>query len=257
MVGGRSVLEAYSFHMRWLNFLLKQGKNLQGHIGLFPQSYTAPAPPVPAAASDDPPVQNGKSVLLPLDEESETDSAVNAPAHQQESTATIHAPIPKSPAILQQNGDQNHTTAAFTSYSTSNMSTALQHRRIGSGSDGEVMKATLTDVQQAIEQLGRPDHEVAEDSDRERSFSFASSRDGAETETDTDYENSDADGDIASSAGGESYHVGARRKLAETARRALEEADKLSAITNSMPSGRRMMAPPIDVEMSDESDDED
>lgn len=136
------------------------------------------------------------------------------------------------------------------------MSTAMQHRRIGSGSDGEVMKATLTDVQQAIEQLGRPDHEAAEDSDRERSYSFASSH-GGETETDTDYENSDADGDIASSVGGESYHVGARRKLAETARRALEEADKLNAITNSMPSGRRMMAPPIDVEMSDESDDED
>ena len=253
MAGGRSVLEASSLLMRWLNYLLKQGRNLQGHIGLFPQSYTAPAPPVGSAAPDGSPLQNGKSVLHPLDEESETEAAAHAPEH---SAATIHAPIPKSPAILQQNGDHNRSTGEFSSYSATTMSSTAQHRKIASGSDGEVMKATLTDVEQAIEQLGRSDHEVAEDSDRERSFSFASH--GGETETETDYENSDVD--IAApggAGGGEGYHIGARRKLAETARRALEEADKLNAITNSMPSGRRMMSPPINVEMSDESDDED
>ena len=257
MAGGRSVLEALPFLMPWLKYLFKQGRNLQGHTGLFPQAYTAPAPPVGSAAPHDSPLQNGKSALHPLDEESETESA----AHPQEhSSATIHAPIPKSPAILQQNGDHSRSTAEFSSYSATTMSSTVQHRRIGSGSDGEVMKATLTDVQQAIEQLGRPDHEVAEDSDRERSFSFASSRDGdgGETETETDYENSDID---IADVGGEGYHVGARRKLAmsvaETARRAMEEADKLNAITNSMPSARRMVSPPINVEMSDESDDED
>jgi hypothetical protein len=255
MAGGRSVLEAYSFLMRWLKYLLKQGRNLQGHIGLFPQGYTAPAPPVGSAVPDDSPLQNGKSVLHSLDEESETEAAARAPEHR---STTIHAPIPKSPAILQQNADHNHSTAEFSSYSATSMSSTCQHRKIASGSDGEVMKATLTDVQQAIEQLGRPDHEVAEDSDRERSFSFASSRDGGETETETDYENSDVDiADAAGAGVGEGYHIGARRKLAETARRALEEADKLNAITNSMPSGRRMVSPPINVEMSDESDDED
>ena len=255
MAGGRSVLEAYSFLMRWLKYLLKQGKNLQGHIGLFPQSYTAPAPPVVSAVPDDSPLQNGKSVLHPLNEESETEAAARVPEH---SSTTIHAPIPKSPAILQQNGDHNHSTGEFSSYSATTMSSTGQHRKIASGSDGEVMKATLTDVQQAIEQLGRPDHEVAEDSDRERSFSFASSRDGGDTETETDYENSDVDiADAGIAGAGEGYHIGARRKLAETARRALEEADKLNAITNSMPSGRRMVSPPINVEMSDESDDED
>ena len=241
--------------MRWLKYLLKQGRNLQGHIGLFPQGYTAPAPPLGSAAPDGSPLQNGKSLLHSLDEESETEAAAHAPEH---SSTTIHAPIPKSPVILQQNGDHNRSTGEFSSYSATTMSSTGQHRKIASGSDGEVMKATLTDVQQAIEQLSRPDHEVAEDSDRERSLSFASSHDGGETETETDYDNSDVDiADPGGAGGGEGYHIGARRKLAETARRALEEADKLNAITNSMPSGRRMMSPPINVEMSDESDDED
>ena len=52
-----------------------------------------------------------------------------------------------------------------------------------------------------------------------------------ETEMETNYENSDINiADTRDVGGGEGYHIGARRKLAEMARRALKEADKLNAI---------------------------
>ena len=75
MPGFRSVLEMPHTHSPWLNFLLKQGKNLKGNIGLFPPSYTAPAPLVPATAPDSLRVQNVKSALFPLDEESKPNLA--------------------------------------------------------------------------------------------------------------------------------------------------------------------------------------
>ncbi|KAM6501320.1 hypothetical protein JOM56_004334 [Amanita muscaria] len=188
-----------------------QGKNLDGNTGLFPQSYTAPAPPI--SSSNDAPLT--KSALVPLDEESETEST------------------PKTP----QNED-DHPMGV--------LSSPPSHHRLNS-SDGEIMKATMTDVQQAIEQLGRG-QATTEDGDGARSFSFASSKDDAET--DTEYENiSDFDGPDT----GEGWHHNARKRLAEKARRAVEEAEKLEA----MSSGYRSTAPPIDVELSDESDAED
>jgi hypothetical protein len=116
--------------------------------------------------------------------------------------------------------------------------------------DGEMMKATLTDVQKAIEQLGR--NRV--DGDGGRSFSFASTRDGG-TESETDFDLSDIDNqdDIAQ---GEDWHKGARRKLAEKARKAVEDAQRLEAMMASGGGERRSTAPPIDVELSDESEDE-
>lgn len=121
------------------------------------------------------------------------------------------------------------------------------HQLTTSSGEG-VMKATMTDVQKAIEQLGQSN--VAGDEDR--SFSFASSRgDVTEGETDTEYDMSDVDA-RSSTADGETWHKGARTKLAERAKRAVEEAEKFEA----MMSGSNRAAPPIEVEMSDESESE-
>ncbi|PFH47127.1 hypothetical protein AMATHDRAFT_50532 [Amanita thiersii Skay4041] len=166
-----------------------QGRNLEGNLGLFPQSYTAPAPPQPAM------------------------------------------PATSSSTAVDQVEDGSQDS---------------EHRR--SDSDGEMMKATLTDVQKAIEQLGQGDT-ATEDGDGARSFSFASSRDDRDTEveTDTDPDTSDLDRS-------QNWHNSARRKLAEKARRAVEEAEKLEALMGNPES--RSTAPPIECEVSDESEDE-
>lgn len=121
-------------------------------------------------------------------------------------------------------------------------------------SDREVMRATMTDVQKAIEQLGRGALSN-DDQDGARSFSFASTKEGGDTETDdTDFDLSDLDGST-NEGDKEDWHKNARRKLAAKARRAVEQAEQLEAIMNEGPSSmRRQIAPPIEVEMSDESD---
>ena len=106
------------------------------------------------------------------------------------------------------------------------------------------MKAKTTDVQKAIEQLRHDD--VGENGDSARSFSFASTRDGANTE------NSDENDED-----GEDWHKAARRKLATKAKQAVEEAEKLEAMMGDNENGRRTIAPPIEVDFSDESDVED
>ena len=121
-----------------------------------------------------------------------------------------------------------------------------------------MMKATMTDVQKAIEQLGRDD--VGEDGDGAMSFSFASTRDGANTEnSDTDFDLSDFDGTgmNGNDDDGEDWHKGARRKLAAKAKRAVEEAKKFEAMMGDNENGRRAIAPPIEVDFSDESEMED
>lgn len=98
------------------------------------------------------------------------------------------------------------------------------------GANGEVMRATMTDVQKAIEQLGHTD-----DFDGSQSFTFSSLR-GDSTDQDTDHD-TDADQD---------WHKGARQKLAEKAKQAVEEAARDAAES-------RM---PINAEISDDSGDE-
>ena len=118
------------------------------------------------------------------------------------------------------------------------------------------MKATMTDVQKAIEQLGR--HDVGEDGDGARSFSFASTRDGENTEnSDTDFDLSDFEGTEINGNDGEDWHKGARRKLAAKAKEAVEEAEKLEAMMGDNENGKRTIAPPIEVDFSDESEVED
>lgn len=111
-----------------------------------------------------------------------------------------------------------------------------------------VMAATLTDVQEAIEQLAvRRD----QDTDAARSFSFASTRD---PETETDEEAGD-------DADGQGWHKDARKALAEraekeNARKLREEEEEANGYPH--PSTRQSLsAPPISVELSDESDADD
>ncbi|EAU82730.2 hypothetical protein CC1G_10635 [Coprinopsis cinerea okayama7 len=210
---------------------IEVGRNLAGKVGLFPQSYTTPAPPTTNGASDDSSASNTpgptssaitSTVLQPLQEESESESPISKPSD-------IVSPVPRQPPASFLNGHESDADS-------------LAEPR--TGGDGEMMKATMTDVQKAIEQLGR--NRV--DPDGGRSFSFASTRDGGET--DTDFDLSDMDGHDTTE--GEDWHKGARRKLAEKARQAVEDAERLEAMMAS----ERSTAPPIDVELSDESEDE-
>ncbi|KAF5363809.1 hypothetical protein D9756_000046 [Leucocoprinus leucothites] len=224
-----------------------QGRNLLGKVGLFPVSYTTPAPPTATISSasldedsDSAVADLGqKTVLNTLPEESESGS----PRPEREPTNII-APIPKAAPAHFLNGN-HHDFGASDEVESS--------RPPGD----EVMKATLTDVQQAIEQLGR---NRGDNDDGGRSFSFASTRDDRGTDTDTDFDLSDLDGGPGGVNGDdvEGWHKGARFKLAEKARRAVEEAEKLEAMMGGLNNSgeRRTVAPPIEVELSDESEDE-
>ncbi|KAG1752394.1 uncharacterized protein EDB91DRAFT_1343464 [Suillus paluster] len=181
-----------------------QGRNLAGKIGLFPQSYTTPATPAPRPDSPpqsiaSPSVTPPPDTIQPLDEEA----------------------------------------ASFTgSDSESNIGVALGEPPSGQQEE-EVMKATMTDVQKAIEQLGRDDRDGA------RSFSFASTHHG-DTDRDTDTE---TDGGASLQEDGDDWHRSARDKLAEQARKVVEAKAATDVEIRSL-------APPIEVEMSDESETE-
>ncbi|KAF6761909.1 hypothetical protein DFP72DRAFT_877407, partial [Ephemerocybe angulata] len=210
-----------------------QGRNLAGKVGLFPQSYTTPAPPAasdaPVASTsngDAPTIPGGKTTLQTLTEESEGESPTQ-PA--------IASPVPKPPLATFLNGNgSDHELESGEGTATG---------------DGEMMKATLTDVQKAIEQLGR--NRV--DGDGGRSFSFASTQDGG---TESDFDMSDTENLEDTGTEGEDWHKGARQKLAEKARKAIAEAERLEEMMGNNAGERRSTAPPIDVELSDESDEE-
>ncbi|TFK46951.1 hypothetical protein OE88DRAFT_1738995 [Heliocybe sulcata] len=187
-----------------------QGRNLAGQSGLFPQSYTTPAAPT---------------------------SASSAPSSS--------APAPSASAVssppLQSLEEEPETTDTAPKSSAN----GTGHERASSQGE-EVMRATMTDVQQAIEQLGRSDRDGA------RSFSFASTREGDATDRESESEamlESDAEGD-------ETWHRDARQRLAEQARKANERAAAAEAAKLEELEHVRMSGPPIEVEMSDESEDE-
>ncbi|KAG6818836.1 hypothetical protein H0H93_001192 [Arthromyces matolae] len=233
-----------------------KGRNLAGKVGLFPQSYTTSAPPpgpvaqstsTSSTATEVPIGDNniGHPHLQVLQEEEESETLLNT-----NTTTNIVAPVPQyiPPALVIDEDNEDKELSSAEPSPEQDSSTHKHERTMSSGH--EVMKATMTDVQKAIEQLGRS-HAAGDES---RSFSFASfTGDNTEGETDTDYDMSDIDASSPNSAG-ESWHKGARTKLAEKARRAVEEAEKLEALMNSAPG--RTTAPPIDVELSDESDGE-
>ena len=119
--------------------------------------------------------------------------------------------------------------------------------RLGFVPDVEVMKATIANVQKAIEQLGRGGM-TGDDGDGTRSFSFASTRDGHGTKTDMNFDFRDVEAPLE--LNGEDWQKNARLKLVDEARMALESAQKLEEMTSE----KELRKPPIDVELSDESD---
>ncbi|KAH8096600.1 hypothetical protein BXZ70DRAFT_945297 [Cristinia sonorae] len=190
-----------------------QGRNPEGVVGLFPKSYTTSEPPASTASTLSFPATTGSS--------SSTDISIQPPA-----------PAPLSAVVEEAEPTSNGVDD--------------RERTLSQGE--QVMKATISDVQKAIEQLGRNDRDGAQ------SFSFASSHgdytDRSETET---------DGDGESDEDGQNWHKDARQKLAERAkleneeRRAKEAAENAAAQATPL----RSLAPPIEVELSDESEGED
>ena len=115
-----------------------------------------------------------------------------------------------------------------------------------------MMKAKMSNVQKAIEQLERDG--VGEDGDGVRSFSFASTRDGANTEnSDTDFDLGDFDETEINGNDDHDHdwHKVARRKMAAKAKRAIEEEEKLETMVGDNKNGGRAIAPPIEMNFSD------
>ncbi|KAF7302766.1 hypothetical protein HMN09_00911700 [Mycena chlorophos] len=185
-----------------------KGRNVSGKVGLFPQSYTSESPPADPPAPATP--TPAEEPLESLPEEAEPDAS----------------PVSPVPQISLSQDAAGPSTV---------------------DSNGEVMKATMTDVQKAIEQLGNRNRSNSVLDHDARSFSFASTRD----DRTTDDEDDETDFDMSE---GEGWHKGARRKLAEKARQAVLEAEKLEALSSG-PS-TRISAPPIIAQFSDESEGE-
>jgi hypothetical protein len=183
--------------------LILKGRNPSGAVGLFPQTYTTAIPP---------------TEVTPAIVVDHVSPDVHTPT-------TLH-PLREEPETVSMQGSPNPDAPDSTQ----------------PGQNDEVMKATMTDVQKAIEQLGKNDVDGA------RSFSFASSREGDWTDRELD---SDQEMDRDTDADGETWHTTARQKLAEKARRANERA----AVEQATP--MRRSSPPIEVELSDESEAED
>jgi len=216
-----------------------QGRNLAGREGIFPKDYTTPAGPLmpdirtPTGQSHFN-VTGYESILQPLTEENESDSALWSSAHNAGTQKGLSHP---TGGILGANGPNG----------------------------GHMMAATMTDIQQAIDQLGvhRSNSGMTDDG---RSISFVSTRDGRNSIDDHDkrYDDRNSIRDSIYEEGGggrerttmnEDWHRNARRRLFErvdqmdeAARRAQEEQEQEE---------RAYHRPPVDVEFSDESEDED
>ncbi|KAI8989868.1 hypothetical protein BD414DRAFT_460138 [Trametes punicea] len=206
----------YSFYSFSSIYFALQGRNPAGQTGLFPQSYTSPNPP---------------------------SSSIAFPNASPASPTSAESKEGASPGALQPLAEETES-AAGNDDSVQQSPTESERERQRKPSNGDVMmRATMTDVQKAIEQLGRNDR------DGSRSFSFASSHgdysERSETETDDDHD-ADAEDD------GLGWHKDARAKLAERAQKENEQRQAREA--EEQP---RAMIPPIDVEVSDESDVED
>lgn len=179
-------------------------------MGLFPQGYTTPSQPGPTLDG--------------------TPQATHPPSSSSPSLQAL------SQSSLQgQGGGGQRTPTVSSSVPT------LQ--RLDEESDGAVMAATLTDVQEAIEQLGIPHPEGDT-----RSFSFASSRESLRL---TDHEHDDHSPHHDGEGGGE-WAQDARRLLAINAQREM-------ARRNRMEGEEEEYHPPehLNLEMSDESEDDD
>ena len=175
-----------------------QGRNPEGRVGLFPQTYTTVKPPVPSPRTEPanlPPVAFPETSTPPTDSE---------------------------PKATSPSGPQDE-----------------RERTLSQGE--QTMQATLTDVQKAIEQLGRTGGDAA-------SFSFASSH--------GDYTDRETEGGESEDETGTDWHRSARERLAVRAEQENRErqARESSTSTSVSTTPLRVSQPPIDVEMSDESE---
>ena len=219
-----------------------KGKNASGKIGLFPQSYTTSQPP---ASSTKPPTEPSLAAAIAAPQPITATAALPVAEDSIPDTSSTSTPLeslreesePPTPAVT-------HTPTIPPIHVNDQ-----EEEGSAQGNGHQMMQATITDVQKAIEQLGRNNSSTFTNTDTQ-SISFASDT-GGET---TDFgEDSDADRDSGGDVdGGEGWHRDARLRLAEKARKAVEEAEKLESMINT-----RSAAPPIEVEMSDDSDFED
>ncbi|EIN11034.1 hypothetical protein PUNSTDRAFT_142897 [Punctularia strigosozonata HHB-11173 SS5] len=262
-----------------------QGRNLSGRLGLFPQSYTTPAAPLaqteptpaPSSTVEPSPAEqaaaaatvhlNNSSIrqvgtqLHPVDEEPEPPSATTVDANPTASPSPSPYSQPSASPFSQPTTSpfSQPSPSANDAYDGYADSEASQSRPWLHGEaddtspveqNGRVMRETMTDVQKAIEQLGRGHGPM--DS---RSFSFASSReDYTDRGSETEGSEFDPDAETEGDDEGTGWHKEARQKLAEKARKAALRKERES---RTMSVAVRMISPPIDVEMSDESEEED
>jgi hypothetical protein len=132
-----------------------------------------------------------------------------------------------------------------------NSTTATPNGKQSTESNEGVMRATMTDVQEAIEQLGRSNR------DGNGSFTFSSTH-----ATDTDRETDTEGGMQSNDENTEAWHKGARSNLAEKARmqqellRKEQEAYDEELRRHAPILNDHEPAPPISFELSDESEDE-
>ena len=203
-----------------------QGRNPTGEVGLFPQSYTTSTPPTVASRL----TSTGSA------DASSASSTVEGPtASTSKAAGTSQLPHGNADPIL--------------SHSTEELSGTGSSVPQGS-SGGEVMQATMTDVQKAIEQLGRGND------DGSRSFSFMSSRSQSTDHSEAEDEGAkDDEGDDT----GYGWSKGARTMLAMRAQQENErrEAQERGESTAGSGTPVRLSGPPHDFEVSDESEDED
>jgi len=156
--------------------------------------------------------------------------------------STLPPPSPSANMSLKDSTTQLHSLPEESETGSMASGASKSKDTVNSGPEGSgVMNATLTDIQEAIEQLGRNDRDG-----EATSFSFTSTRDG-ETDRETDRET-----DIETDREGDDWHKGARHNLAEKARREVERRER-----EAQESFTRLSQPPIQVEVSDESDDDD
>ncbi|GJE87501.1 hypothetical protein PsYK624_035840 [Phanerochaete sordida] len=186
-----------------------QGRNPQGRAGLFPQSYTTTSPPATS-----PPAE---AVRLPT---------VTFPQ------AAASPPRPTNGALPEVSPEMSPA-----------LSSDDRERTLSQGE--RTMQATLTDVQQAIEQLGRNAGDAA-------SFSFASSHGDYSEREDEEPAAVESEDDAFS-------HRGVRQLLAARAQQENEERQAREG-SGSAPTTPLRLAhvdpPPIDFEFSDESEGE-
>lgn len=210
-----------------------RGTNHVGKTGLFPQGYTTNVPPASFVASTSASKIAATTTLSSLAEDEEP----------------LSSPDDKDGNMLHQVPPIASSTLPSSGATISTLIEPVNGPGAGTPSQGTVLHATMTDIQEAIERLGVR-QETDDSASASRSFSFASTKD--DTTTDDDGDDAEEDGDREYATG---WNKDARKVLAANA--AKQQAQKAQA---SMLAAAALQSqlhhPPIDVEMSDESEDE-